>query len=215
MIIDKSQALVVLLGAFNTQVLRDPFWVNKYIFSDSNSDPLNSTMRLDMLTDKITTFFENDGLKIEVSLGRIAITPKDLSKDSIDSTYDIITKISQSLPRAIINAYGVNFGFLGEVTRPFLWKETKILMKTSENISMLDFKQVLECEDYRINYSISEEKTASKKYKERLTFNFHTNLNRKTAEEAFADFPKSKRIETFWNLAKQQAKSVLGDDKLE
>ena len=160
--VDKSQALVVLVGAFNTQILRDPIWIKKYLFPNSSQETFDLKMNLEVPTDKISSMVDIDGIQIEVKSGRIVITPKEISQEYIDSVYNVVRNISKNLPHTPMVAYGVYFGFIDECSKSFLWSKNnfnKFLMEPVAAKQFLEFKQVLQREGYNINFSISEKNT--------------------------------------------------------
>lgn len=209
--IDKSQAMVVLVGAFNTQILRDPRWIKQYLFPDSSQDAIELKMNLEMPAEKITSVVEIDGIKVEVSSGRLAITPKDVFQEDIDSIYGVIKNISKNLPHTPMVAYGINFGFIEKCTKPFLWKKSNFanfLMSEDSTKETLELKQMLQYDGYMVNYSISEKKISVREFEEQLRFNFHTPLNT-NAKQALNDLLNNKKIENYMNIAQEHIKHVF------
>ena len=211
--VDRSQALVVLVGAFNTQILREPDWIKRYLFPDSSQDSLELKMNLEMPAEKITSIVEVDGIQIEVKQGRLAITPKDISQEYIEKIYHVIKNISANLPHTPMVAYGINFGFTGECKKPFLWKRTsfnRFLMDFEKTDAVLELKQVLGYDGYKINFTISEKKIATTKFEERLSFNFHTPVSANVGS-ALEDLLRNKKIEYYQSIAKKHAEWVIND----
>ena len=211
--IDNSHSLIVLVGAFNTQILRNPNWMKQYLFPESKQEQLEMKMNLEMFTEELTSVIEIDGIQIEVKSGRLAINPKELTPEYIDKVYDVLGNISATLPHTPMSAYGVNFCFIGESSKPFIWRKTNFdnfLLPQDKTEPTLEVKQQLQYEEHRVNFTISEKKASSQKYEERLFFNFHTPVNTST-KEAMDVLLKQRVIEQCMRFAEDHAKHVLND----
>ena len=210
---DNSCALVVLVGSFNTQILRDPKWIKQFLIPDSKQENLEFKLNLEMLSEEITSSVEIDDIKFEVKKGRFSITPKKLNSDSFRKVYKIISNISKNIPHTPIIAYGINFSFLETSNKSYLLTpNNSILLDCDNKNTELELKQIYPSDDCLISFTISERKIRTKRYEEKLKFNFHVQI-KNNPTEALNNLVQSKLIEKYLSVAQKHINYIFHKTK--
>ena len=101
--------LVVLVGAFNSQILRDPQWVKKYLFPDSAQQEIPLNYNVAMVTGELSSSMVIDGSDFRVEPERIRITPPSPAEPAIAE--DVAVRLAGELPHTPLSAFGVNFQY--------------------------------------------------------------------------------------------------------
>jgi hypothetical protein len=129
-------------------------------------------MNVALMTDIVSASVEIDGIKIDVSPGRVKIQPSAYTKDFSNQIADVITNLATTLPHTPMTAYGINFIFSEKIKSPVLHK-TRALDKLTcdiENSDSIRIANSCKCDDSQMAF-ILEEKVKEKTLK--FDFNFH------------------------------------------
>ena len=175
--------LLVLVGAFNSQIMRDPAWIKKYLFPQSNQKEIAVNMGIALINNEISSSMKIDGIDIKVESGKIQITPNDFSQSGCNAIVELVENLSASLPHTPLIAYGINCRFTEPITKSILQKN-KAIASFFENKSSCDYIKIERRQKYEkslLTFSITEE-CKEKQFRLLYDFNFHFSIeNSKTA----------------------------------
>ena len=170
--------LVVLVGAFNSQILRDPKWVQKYLFPTSTQREIPVTFNVALDSGALSSNMTIDGIDFQAEPGRVRITPAKLEKADIDAVNDVLVHLASALPHTPLSAYGINFQFMSKPGKSVLRTREKSLVdifKTNGDVQQLKLESRVKYEDSLLTFSLTE-RGSGKKTQQLYDFNFHCQL---------------------------------------
>jgi len=154
----ENRPLLVLLGGFNTQIMRDASWVKHFLFPLVKQDEITVNMGISLLNDEISSSMTIDDIRVDVGPGKIQITPSDLSLSKLDAIVDLIKNMASALPHTPLSAYGINFRFIEKLDKAVL-KENSLLSMLFHNIPIPDsikLEQQIKYDKSLMTFSLTE-----------------------------------------------------------
>lgn len=172
------QCSLILVGAFNTQIMRDPRWIKDYLFPKSQQEDLKVKMNLEMISDTVTSLIEIDGIKIEAEPGKLSIKPNESTEECFEAIKELVINLSNSLPHTPVRAYGINFSYNGKSTKPSILHKRAILkyLCQEEDTDKMEIQQTVQLDNCCMNFSLAESEISAKDFKLELGFNFHFSI---------------------------------------
>ena len=170
----ESRPLIVLHGALNSHILRDPQWVKKFLFPESHQKGINVTIGVTLPGDFVSSTMTVEDIRLEAESGKFRISPRENSESAIMSVKNVIENLAAALPHTPLIAYDVNCMFSENANEPILQSNHAISGLLAKPSSPKSIK--LECiekyEDGMMKLSVVE-KRENAQTKLFYDFSFH------------------------------------------
>lgn len=175
-----DQVNITVIGAFNEQILRNPEWIKRYLFPDSKQKEINLEIKLGFPAGDISSNMEVDGIRIQISTGKLIISIEKHDLESVEALNEFISRLSSSLPHTPITAFGINFEFIEQLKKPvFHTNETILGYVNAEEIHMeqISLSSSKKHSGHIMNYTMQEFMDKNEKFLMKYKFNFHYEAN--------------------------------------
>ena len=169
-----AHPLLVLVGAFNSQIMRDPAWIKKYLFPQSNQKEIVVNMGIALINNEISSSMKIDGIEVKVDPGKIQITPNDFSQSGYNAIADLVENLSATLPHTPLIAYGINCRLAEPIAKSIL-QRNRAIIRLSGDKSPCDYIKIERRQKYEkslLTFSITEE-CKDEQFRLLYDFNFH------------------------------------------
>lgn len=107
----QASPLIVILGAFNDKIFRDPRWCSNYLFEKSTPEEVAVNINLNIIDDKINTTVLWKDIELSLIGNRLQIKVPRIDDIGFSIVMDIVTRLAACVPHTPITALGVNFLF--------------------------------------------------------------------------------------------------------
>ncbi len=103
--------LIVIVGAFNDKILRNPEWDANYLFEDCKPEEVAVNIKLNINDDNINTIVTCKGIELSLAGNRLQIKVPKIDDTGFSNIMDIVTRLSSFIPHTPVTAFGVNFQY--------------------------------------------------------------------------------------------------------
>jgi hypothetical protein len=207
----EKHPLLVLIGAFNQQIMRNPPWIKNYLFPLSPQKEITVNMNLPIFGGELSSSMEIDGIRIVAESGKIQFTPKEFNVSGYNALSDVIVNLSSALPHTPLFAYGINCRFLESSSKAFFMNKPlfKKLFEADYFDNYLKLEYAHNYKDSKMTVSVVEKKTEDL-FQICYDFNFHFQLgeNEKSPMMILKNRIIDGAIERYLNHAKEIAETI-------
>lgn len=203
--------LLVLVGAFNPQIMRNPQWIKNFLFPNSSQKNITVNMNLPLLGGELSSTMTIDGIRIQTEAGKVQIFPKEFTASGYKALAEVVVNLASALPHTPLVAYGINCRF-GEVSsKPLLLKMAGVRRIFASDLTNDNLKL-----EYAINYKAAKmtvsviENKMTDSFKISYTFNFHFQMdeNEKSPMARLKEAILDGAIEDYLQHAHEVAESI-------
>ncbi len=176
----ESQPLLVLVGAFNPQIMRNAMWIKNYLFPKSSQKDVSVNMNIPLIGGDLSSSMTIDGISIHSELGKVQMTPKEFSTSGYNAIADVVVNLAAALPHTPLLAYGINCCLVESSSKAVLLKNTAIrkIIDTGLSDNTLKIESSCDYKGSKMNFYVKEEKV-QESYKISYYFNFHFQMKEK------------------------------------
>ena len=176
----EAHPLLVLIGAFNPQIMRNAKWIKNFLFPKSSQKDISVNMTIPLIGGDLSSAMTIDGISLHSEVGKVQMTPKEFSTSGYNAIADVVINLAAALPHTPLVAYGLNCCLTESSSSAVLMKNTAIRKIFDAGLSANNIKIESSC-NYKasiMNYHVKEEKV-QESYKISYFFNFHFQMDEK------------------------------------
>lgn len=173
----ENHPLLVLVGAFNPQIMRNPQWIKDYLFPKSLQKNTTVNLNLPLMGGELSSTMTIDGIRLQMEAGKVQIFPKEFSASGYQALSNVVVNLASALPHTPLLAYGINCRLVEYTTKPLLVKNAglKKIFASELNSNYLKLEYANNYKTSRMTVSVVEDKMKDS-YKISYGFNFHFQL---------------------------------------
>ena len=170
--------LLVLVGAFNPQIMRNAPWIKNYLFPRSSQKEIAVNMTVPLMGGELSSSMNIDGIKIVAESGKIQITPGEFNSSGYNALAGVVVNLATALPHTPLSAYGINCRLTECPSRARLIKNATIkrLLGTDFQDNYLKLEYASKYKAGQMTVSVVEKK-GEESFRIFYDFNFHFKID--------------------------------------
>lgn len=176
----EAHPLLVLIGAFNPQIMRNAKWIKNFLFPKSSQKDISVNMTIPLIGGDLSSSMNIDGISIHSEVGKVQIIPKEFNVTGYNAIADVVINLATALPHTPLLAYGINCCLVESSSKAALLKNTAIRKIIDTELCDNNIKIESSCnyKASKMNFHVKEEKV-QESYKISYFFNFHFQMDEK------------------------------------
>ena len=107
----QAEPLIVIIGAFNDKIFRDPKWDANYLFEGCKPSDVAVNINLNITDDRINTVITRNGTELTLAGTRLQIKVAQMDEYGFSEAMDIVKRLALCIPHTPIASFGVNFTY--------------------------------------------------------------------------------------------------------
>lgn len=170
--------LLVLVGAFNPQIMRNAPWIKNYLFPKSSQKEITVNMTVPLMGGELSSSMNIDGIKIVAESGKIQFTPREFNSSGYNALADVVVNLATALPHTPLSAYGINCRLMESPSKARLIKNVTIkrLLGTDFQDNYIKLEYASKYKAGQMTASVIERKVEDS-FQIFYDFNFHFKID--------------------------------------